>query len=88
MINETYQEWHEANQSYLMAALESVRLKLIQNTDLDQQKPDAKSRDEKIAQALKAAESALPAPAALDTLCRAFDLSNFERNLLLLCTGM
>ena len=66
MINETYRDWHTANRGYLLAALGSVRLKLIQNTDLGLQKTDTKIGDQRVEKALKAAESALPAPSALD----------------------
>ena len=37
---------------------------------------------------LREATEAMPAPAALDTLCAAFGLSPFERDVLLLCAGM
>ena len=39
-------------------------------------------------QALREAAEAMPAPSALETLCAAFGLSPFERNLVLLCAGM
>ena len=38
--------------------------------------------------ALEEAAEAMPAPPALETLCVAFGLSPFERNVLLLCAGM
>jgi hypothetical protein len=38
--------------------------------------------------ALQEAAEAMPAPAALETLCETFGLSPFERNLLLLCAGI
>ncbi|HLL15393.1 MAG TPA: ATP-binding protein [Pyrinomonadaceae bacterium] len=37
---------------------------------------------------LREATEALPAPAALDSLCEAFALSPFERDVLLMCAGM
>ena len=39
-------------------------------------------------QALREAAAAMPAPPALETLCRMFGLSPFERQVLLLCAGM
>jgi ATP-dependent 26S proteasome regulatory subunit len=51
--------------------------------DLPQlEEPDGPTR------ALHEAAEAMPAPPALETLCAAFGLSSFERNVLLLCAGM
>ena len=88
MKNKTYQEWQDANLRYLMAALGTVREKLARCAEHRQRRPAAKSESPVIERALEAARTALPAPSALDTLCRAFDLSDFESNILLLCAGM
>ena len=83
------QTWQSANQRYLMASLDRVRVALERHaarrraTDaLDGNPPDA--------------EPALPpspkmtgdAPAALERLCEVFGLSPFERDTLLLCAGI
>jgi hypothetical protein len=88
MINDNHQEWYEANQRHLMASIECLRLKLMRQANFGHQKPYTKSRETRVTKALKAAEKALPAPAAMETLCQAFNLSEFERNLLLLCAAV
>src|SRR5436309_735560 len=64
--------WDEANQRFLMAALAEVRVALSA--------PDAPP-------AAPEAADGLPAP-ALETLCKVFGLSPFERCVLLLCAGL
>jgi len=79
-------DWHSANQRYLMAALAAVREALERHAG--QGRPaDAEPR-EAADSSLRAAARGLPAPAALDTLSELFDLSPFERDLLLLCAGV
>jgi len=74
-VNATQEkDWSRANQDYLVA--EFARLKaLLANEPVD---PRA-SRD---------ARSLLPGPSALDGLTETFGLSDFERELLLLCAGV
>ncbi|MFN2624140.1 MAG: ATP-binding protein [Chthoniobacterales bacterium] len=81
------EEWPEANQRYLIAALAVVRAALEHYTqrNTDEVKNDDRTRAAE--QALHEAAQALPAPSALETLCKAFRLSPFERNILLLCAG-
>jgi hypothetical protein len=74
--------WLEANQRYLMAALDVVRAVVERHIT-----PDETDRSEAAQQALDAVAQAMPRPAALEQLCAAFDLSPFERALLLLCAG-
>jgi len=69
-------QWQEANYSYLMNELALVRSLLATNTDNQENIPLELS-----------AKNNLPA-SALNTLCRIFSLTNFERNILLLCVGM
>ena len=64
--------WVEANQNYLTSALGAVRQRL--------------DRDESTTPAVSA-ENISPPP-ALETLVKIFGLSNFERNVLLLCAGV
>jgi hypothetical protein len=69
-------DWTEANQRHLAA--EFTRLKAqLSGTDV----PTAR-------QGVDDAHAALPAPAAIDQLAATFDLSAFERDLLLLCAGV
>ena len=82
-------DWVEANQRYLMAELARVRALLEQRAG----SPDAtpvSDHDREVWTALQgmadADASTLPPP-ALDTLCALFDLSPFERSVLLLCAG-
>ncbi len=80
--------WIEANQSYLLAALSPVRNALKHfvaslQRDAETEKPQDTSQE-----ALDEALSAMPAPPALAKLCAAFGLSPFERDILLLCAGM
>ncbi len=82
--------WHEANQRYLMARLAVVRnalTKYAENVEAQREKqPPRESRPP--AQTLDSTIENLPAPAALDSLCSAFALSSFERDVLLLCAGV
>jgi hypothetical protein len=64
--------WTEANQRYLAAALNAVR------DALEQRKP--------MEAAVPVKEMSPPPP--LETLCKLFGLSNFERDVLLLCAGV
>jgi hypothetical protein len=81
--------WHKANQRYLMARLAVVREALAHQTPavgdgegtVDAPAPQASL-------ALEQAAQALPAPAALDALVATFGLSCFERDVLLLCAGV
>jgi hypothetical protein len=75
--------WHEANQQYLIVALAVVREALERRAASSSPSPSGAAQ-----QALKQAADGLPAPSALDTLCRAFALSPFERDVLLLCAGI
>ena len=84
----TTNNWHEANQRYLMARLSVVREALTRHAARAQDMPEEEKPDEATEQALHDATLSLPAPSALDSLCAAFGLSPFERDVLLLCAGM
>lgn len=77
--------WDEANQQYLSAALSRVRNALEQH--IARMRDDHGDQEEK-QQALEERIPAMPAPAALTRLCAAFGLSPFERDILLLCAGI
>jgi hypothetical protein len=91
-IAATNNNWHEANQRYLMAAMAVVRESLEQHAARadsqagEQPLTDAPSGATR--QSLKQAAAEMPAPPALETLCAAFALSPFERDVLLLCAGV
>jgi hypothetical protein len=80
--------WPEANQRYLMAAVGLVRSALERH--MRKTKDDASSNepDSATEEALQEAAKAMPAPPALATLCAAFRLSPFERDVILLCAGI
>jgi hypothetical protein len=82
--------WVEANQRYLSALLASIRKALIQqaNRSGDRAAVAAGTPDPALETAVRAAADALPAPSAIDGLCAAFGLSEFERHVLLLCAGV
>jgi len=88
MNNPAANSWPEANQRYLMAAVALMRLTLQSNTLVSKGKAEDSEGSEGAEHALREAADALPAPSALDVLCAAFRLSNFERNVLLLCAGV
>ena len=84
--------WHEANQQYLMAAVGVVRKELEQYKS---QAGDHATENKKTRagfslsqKELKQAAQNLPVPAALDRLTALFDLSAFERDILLMCAGI
>ena len=74
-------EWHEANRHYLMARLSAVRAALVRLAN-----PDS-GEDSSREVAILDVEQLSPSP-ALDEICSAFELSTFERDILLMCTGM
>lgn len=88
----TNHNWHEANQKYLIASLAVVREALERYADrISPKTGEDRSADPQSGtsqQALKEAADRLPTPSALETLCRTFGLSPFERDILLLCAGM
>jgi hypothetical protein len=68
--------WTEANQRYLVAEFSRLRALLCGE--------DARAANEHVEEA----KASLPSPAAIDELADSFDLSAFERDLLLLCAGV
>lgn len=88
MIPPNASTWSGANQRHLMAAVAVVRARLeVHAAKVRGESPGA-GGVETAEQALQAANAAMPAPAALDTLCSHFGLSPFERDVLLLCAGL
>ena len=90
-MSATTNNWHEANQRYLMAAVGEVREELQRYKDCSGNVVENKSArsGHSVAQGeLKQVAESLPAPAALDILAAVFSLSPFERNIVLMCAGM
>jgi hypothetical protein len=80
--------WHESNQRYLMAALAVVREALERRAQSTEEQSGAESADSSAKRAMQEAAAEMSAPSALDTLCETFNLSTFERNVLLMCAGV
>jgi SpoVK/Ycf46/Vps4 family AAA+-type ATPase len=80
--------WIEANQHYLLAALSPVRNALKRFIEPMQSDAEAEKQEGASQEVLEEALSAMPAPPALANLCAAIGLSPFERDILLLCAGM
>jgi len=79
--------WLEANQAYLMAALAEVRKLLQQRCECLQKEapPEKEAVDLKSPGEIA---GKMTAPPSLENLCRTFNLSPFERLVLLLCAGI
>ncbi|MFD9324302.1 AAA family ATPase [Streptomyces sp. NPDC060065] len=73
-------DWTEANQRYLSAELDVLRHRLLADGEHDA----LSELQDLCATALKA----MTAPPALDDITKAFRLSDFERDVLLMCAGV
>ena len=80
--------WYDANQRYLSAALAVVRGAIEKYTFSSQNQSEVEEQEYSRQQDLQEAIAAMPAPSALDQVCRIFGLSNFECDLLLMCACM
>src|SRR5262249_53956276 len=87
-MNANADNWAEANQRYLMARLTVVSEALQRHAARAQEAAAPAQPELEIENNLREALEAMPAPAALDTLCVTFGLSPFERDVLLVCAGM
>jgi hypothetical protein len=92
-MNVAQTSWLDANQRYLWTALGVVRTALesyIQAvTGIAGNLPDERERSGAGTEGQAALTTgATPAPTTLDTVCSAFGLTGFERDLLLLCAGV
>lgn len=99
MSSQILHTWHEANRRYLTAALALLRDRIERYAAQADHQGAVNGADagaaggERVLQDileenLRSAAEGLSAPSALDTLCAAFGLSEFERDLLLLCAGV
>ena len=84
-MSSTLEQWREANQSYLLAALAGVRAGLERRSPGNQE--EAPEPDE-IGRRLEEIAAGMPSAPALEVLCERFGLSPFEREVLLLCAGV
>jgi hypothetical protein len=88
MTTMSYNNWLEANQRYLHLAIGGLR------EHLESKFQDTTDKAEDDEQALTAKqertwpERDMNPPAALDSLCHSFSLSDFERDIILLCAGV
>ena len=80
--------WPKANQHYLMTALGEVRSLLELHAATSQESNPVSEKQETLKPELLEHLNDLPSPSALETLCEIFNLSSFERILLLLCAGI
>ncbi|MDJ0679269.1 MAG: ATP-binding protein [Xenococcaceae cyanobacterium MO_167.B52] len=83
MIVSPLDHWLEANQRYLMAALAEVRQMLEQRVGASGDRSETMS-----SQDLESMRAAMKVAPAIETLCQLFNLSPFERQVLLLCAGV
>ncbi len=72
-----HDDWADANQRHLVAAIAEVRVALERHLDV-----------QPAARAANGQAAALTPPAALDRVSEAFGLSGFERAVLVLCAGV
>jgi len=83
MSSNGFMSWYEANQAYLMRELGAVREALERYTGRADPVDDRRA-----AEAAMGSNLEIDPPPALEQLCHSFELSCFERNILLLCAGV
>ena len=92
MTPATSLSWHEANQRHLTAALTRLREVLQRHVARVEAQPGepaaAQQRGEATSQTLPWEADGQAPCSALEVVCRAFALSPFERDILLLCAGV
>lgn len=80
--------WDEANQRYLLTALNLVRQALEAHNAHDHDLETRAEHTRRLQRELEDVATLLPGPTAVARLCTSFGLSPFERDLLLLCAGV
>ncbi|BAY40185.1 ATPase central domain-containing protein [Nostoc sp. NIES-2111] len=78
--------WYEANERYLLAALGMVR-DAIERYAHKTQSPESPAQQNR-QQTLQTATAAMTAPPLIERVCQLFGLSQFERDILLMCACM
>jgi ATP-dependent 26S proteasome regulatory subunit len=89
---ENNNNWIEANQKYLVTAIQTVRaeLELFRDKQVNGHATNEQA-GQKMAEAqalLAKMEKELPSPPAIETLAKVFGLSAFERKIILMCAGI
>jgi hypothetical protein len=77
-------QWQEDNRNYLLACLERILTAIKRNAGLPGETTE--NTDTRVQQDQPVDEAGVPP--ALETLCSIFNLTTFERDILLLCAGM
>ncbi|MDY6897775.1 MAG: ATP-binding protein [Cyanobacteriota bacterium] len=80
--------WNETNQTYILAAVAVIRGAVEKLTFKNQSTDNWLQQQNIREEALLLAAKEIPATSALDKLCTIFQLSEFEKNILLLCACM
>lgn len=88
MIVTAPQDWQLVNQQYLATALDRVRVALQQYVARSQGKEFTDINNGAVLAELDPITDQLSPPPNLLSLCQAFGLTNFERDVLLLCAGV
>lgn len=88
MIATLERDWQEANREYLRAALSPLCELLERRFASSSGEPTRAASDGEVDERLRAIAAAMPAPPALEVLCDLFSLSDFERDVLLLCAAV
>ncbi|MFQ5603174.1 MAG: ATP-binding protein [bacterium] len=88
MSNHDANNWYEANQHYLKAALDEISQILERHIESSQSAKKKRASSPFDANFQVSWSPELPAPPALETLTKTFNLTAFERRLLLLCAGV
>ena len=81
MTAATLETWLDANQQYLTAALDEVRVLL-------EARAESKESPESNEISLPAIANSMAVPPPLETLCELFGLTPFERQVVVLCAGV
>jgi hypothetical protein len=87
-VEEKAISWHEANQRYLMTAVSEVRAFLEDKIEAMNNVKENQKNFYDFENILKETSCDMSPLPALETICKSFNLSHFERMILLLCAGM
>jgi SpoVK/Ycf46/Vps4 family AAA+-type ATPase len=87
-VEEKAINWHETNQRYLMTAVSEVRAFLEDRIEMMKNVKENQRKFHDFENILKEIACDISPRPALETICKSFNLSHFERMILLLCAGM
>lgn len=87
-MNMALENWQTNNYAYLTASLAKIREALIQRIDPSLLDEDFINEEKLKAENSQLNTSSFSEPSALEEVCGIFSLSDFERDLLLLCAGL